>query len=420
MLQSTLFTKTRKEAPKDELAKNAQLLIRAGFIHKEMAGVYTLLPLGLRVINKITQVVREALNSFGAQEMFLTSLQEKSTWDKSGRWNDEVMDVWFKTKLKNDTELGLAPTHEEPLTQLLKDHVNSYRDLPIYPYQFQTKFRNEVRSKSGILRGREFMMKDLYSFSKDAKEHEAFYEKIKEVYKNIFEKVGLGESTYLTHASGGSFSKYSHEFQTLTDAGEDIIYLCEKCKVAVNKEIYAEQNTCPGCGNAELVEKTAIEVGNIFPLGTRYAEAFELSYLDESGKPQYPVMGSYGIGIGRLMGTIVEVLSDEAGIVWPESVAPFLIHMIILGENEEVKKEAFDLYESLKDRGVEVLLDDRKIRAGEKFADADLIGIPYRLIISEKNIAAGEVEMKERKTGKTKMISQADLQSGDIKRILTV
>ncbi len=413
MLQSALFTKTRKEAPKDEVSKNADLLIRAGFINKEMAGVYSMLPLGLRVMENITRVVRDSINSIGGQEISLTTLQDKESWEKSGRWNDEVLDVWFKTQLKNGGEIGLATTHEEPLTSLMKNFVHSYRDLPAYPYQFQTKFRNETRAKSGILRGREFLMKDLYSFSKNTADHDAFYEKIKSVYSQIFAKTGLGDYTYLTFASGGSFSKYSHEFQTVTDAGEDIIFVCEKCKIAINKEIIKDQDCCPECGEKDLVEKKSIEVGNIFNLGTRFSEALGLTFLDENGKPQNPIMGSYGIGIGRLMGTIVEVLSDDKGIVWPESVAPFTVHLLTVGENEQVKNKAKEIYDSLRAQKVEVLFDDRDVRAGEKFADSDLIGIPYRIVVSEKTLAEEMVEVKVRATGKTEMIPMVSMETGD-------
>jgi len=396
MLQSLLFTKTRKDAPKDEVSKNAELLIRAGFIYKEMAGVYSLLPLGVKTLSKITQIVREAMNTVSGQEVFLSALQEKSTWEKSNRWDNEVLDVWFKTTLKNGTELGLATTHEEPLTMIMKDHIHSYRDLPCYAYQFQTKFRNETRSKSGILRGREFLMKDLYSFSKNEQEHGAFYATMQEAYKNIFSTVGIGSHTYLTYASGGSFSKYSHEFQTVTDSGEDTIFICERCKVAVNKEIIEEQSVCPVCNTSTLVAKTSIEVGNIFNLGTRFSDALELTFLGEEGKVQPVIMGSYGIGIGRLMGTIVEVLSDEKGILWPQSISPFLVHLILIGENEEVRKKTNELYMGLRGQGIEVLFDDRDLRAGQKFADSDLIGIPYRIVCSEKTFAQGMVEVKTR------------------------
>lgn len=410
MKQSELFTKTRKEAPANEVAKNAELLIRAGYIHKEMAGVYSFLPLGLRVLNKISDIIREEMNAIGGIEVSLPALQDKTVWEKSGRWSDEVVDNWFKTKLKSGGELGLGFTHEEPLTALMKEHISSFRDLPSYPYQIQVKFRNEPRAKSGIIRGREFLMKDLYSFSRDEKEHSAFYEKAKEAYQKIFSRVGIGERTFLTFASGGSFSKYSHEFQTVTEAGEDIIHLCEKCKVAVNDDIIVEQGNCPQCGGKELKKEKAVEVGNIFTLGARFSEAFDLSYLDENGKKQFVFMGSYGIGPGRLMGTIVELFADEKGLVWPLAVAPFALHLVwILSSDAKVKKGADMLHNALVQKGISVLYDDRDMRAGEKFADSDLIGIPTRVVVSEKTLAEKKLEVKDRKTGAVRMVTEMEL-----------
>ena len=410
MRQSELFTKTRKEAPTGEEAKNAKLLVRAGYIHKEMAGVYSYLPLGLRVLNKIMEIIRREMSTLGGQEVFLSALQDPEIWKKTGRWSDETFENWFKTKIKTAGEAGLAFTHEEPLTNLMKNQISSFRDLPKYVYQFQTKFRNEPRARSGIIRGREFLMKDLYSFSRDQKEHEFFYEKAKKAYQNIFAEAGIGGQTYLTYASGGSFSKYSHEFQTATDAGEDTIYLCEKCKVAVNKEIFAEQNTCPECGEKNLTEKRAVEVGNIFSLGTRFSEAFGLNYLNEKGEKKIVVMGSYGIGPGRLMGTIVEVLADDNGLVWPKTVAPFQIHLIaIFDENGKVRTASEKLYDKLLKKGIDVLFDDRDLRAGEKFANADLLGIPLRAVISEKTLKENKIEIKNRASGKISLITEDQL-----------
>ena len=410
MRQSELFTKTRKEAPAGEEAKNAKLLIRAGYIHKEMAGVYSFLPLGLRVLNKIVEIIRREINAIGGQEVFLSALQDPEVWKKTGRWSDEVFENWFKTKIKTGGEAGLAFTHEEPLTNLMKNQISSFRDLPKYVYQFQTKFRNEPRARSGIIRGREFLMKDLYSFSRDQKEHDSFYEKAKKAYQNIFSEAGIGDQTYLTYASGGSFSKNSHEFQTVTDAGEDTIYLCEKCKVAVNKEIFAEQNSCPECGEKNLIEKRAVEVGNIFSLGTRFSESFDLNYLDEKGEKKLVVMGSYGIGPGRLMGTITEVLADEKGLVWPKNVAPFQIHLVaVFDENGKVKTASEKLYKELLQKGIEALFDDRDLRAGEKFADADLLGIPLRAVISEKTLKENKIEIKNRATGQISLITESEL-----------
>ena len=411
MRQTQLFTKTRREAPKDEVAKNAQLLIRAGFINKEMAGVYSYLPLGLRVLNKIVGVIREEINAIGGQEVSLTALQDKKNWEATNRWDDKVVDNWFKTALKNGTELGLGFTHEEALTALMKDHIRSFRDLPVSAYQFQTKFRNEARAKSGIMRGREFLMKDLYSFCRDQKEQDAFYEKAKQAYVRIFDRLGLGGETYVTFASGGSFSKYSHEFQTLTVAGEDTIYVHEKKKIAVNKEVLTDEVLKDlGIKKEELVEKKAVEVGNIFSLGTKFSEPLGLVYTNEEGKPAPVVMGSYGIGPGRVMGTIVEVHADDKGLVWPEAVAPFAVHLIaIFDKAGKVKVEADKLYKKLSDKGIEVLFDDRDATAGEKFGDSDLIGIPTRYVISEKTLVSDSVEKKDRLTGNVGMVKISSL-----------
>ena len=412
MRQSQLFTKTRKEAPSDEVAKNAQLLIRAGYIHKEMAGVYSFLPLGLRVMNKVIGIIREEMNAIGGQELHLTALQDPRIWEATGRWDDAAGDNWVKTKGKVGGEVGLAFTHEEPITRLATNHIRSYKDLPFSAYQFQTKFRNESRAKSGILRGREFLMKDLYSFSRDQKEHKRFYERVIGAYKKIFARAGIGEQTFVTFASGGSFSKFSHEFQTLSVSGEDTIHICEKCRVAVNDEIIKEQNACPDCGNKNLTQEKAVEVGNVFTLGMRFAQALGLSYLDEKGEKKFVEMGSYGIGPGRLMGVVVELLADEKGIVWPTSIAPFAVHLIVLpSEDAAVGESADALYEKLCKAGVEVLYDDRDLRPGEKFADSDLIGIPTRIVVSEKTHAGGKFEVKDRKSGKVEMLSESNLLS---------
>ncbi|MEX0924607.1 MAG: aminoacyl--tRNA ligase-related protein [Candidatus Paceibacterota bacterium] len=397
MRQSELFTKTRKEAPKDETAKNAKLLIRSGFIHKEMAGAYAYLPLGYRVLQRICGIIRDEMNGIGGQELHLTSLQDKRVWEKTGRWSDEVIDNWFKTTLSAGGEVGLATTHEEPLTNLMTEFIHSYKDLPAYVYQFQTKFRNEKRAKSGIMRGREFLMKDLYSFSRSQEEHSAFYEEAKNAYIRIFDRAGIGERTFFTSASGGSFSPYSHEFQTLTDAGEDTIYLDRTRKIAVNDEIYSEDVLKDlGLLKDDLEKVTAVEVGNIFSLGTKFSDAFGLTYIDETNEKRPVIMGSYGIGPGRLMGAIVEVLGGKNEMIWPKEVAPFDLHLIQLSDDEQTKSEAEALYQKLTQLGVEVLWDDRAVSAGAKFADADLIGIPSRAVVSTKAREAGGVEFTDR------------------------
>ena len=411
MRQSILFTKTKKENPSDEVSKNAELLLRAGFIHKEMAGVYSYLPLGLRVLKKIENIIREEMNKIGGQEIFMSALQNPELWKKTDRWSDEVVDNWFKTKLKNNAELGLGFTHEEPLTNILSGYISSYKDLPLAIYQFQNKFRNELRAKSGILRTREFLMKDMYSFHATKKDFENFYNKMKDVYKSIFKRTGIGHLTYLTFASGGTFSKYSHEFQTITSAGEDTIYIGQNNGIAINKEVLNDEVLFElGISKDSLFEERGIEVGNIFTLGTRFSEPLGLLYVNKKGEKKPVFMGSYGIGLGRLMGTIVEVLADDKGIIWPETIAPFRVHLLALGEDKLIFKEAKKIYENLIKMNIEVLFDDRvEISAGEKFADADLLGIPYRAVISARSIKDGGIELKKRTEEKGKIVSIDEL-----------
>lgn len=414
MRVSQLFTKTSKTHPADETAKNAQLLIQAGFVHKEMAGVYAYMPLGKRVLDNIVQIIREEMDAIGGNEVSLTALQHSAVWEKSGRWSDEVMDVWFRTKLATGAELGLAPTHEEPLTALMTRFISSYKDLPAYPYQFQTKFRNELRSKSGLMRGREFLMKDLYSFSRSQEEHDAFYALISDAYDKVFARLGIGDSTYKTFASGGSFSKYSHEFQTLSEVGEDTIYVHEGRKLAINKEVYTDEVLSDlGIATDELVEQKAVEVGNIFTLGTKFSEPLELTFTDENGSVKPVIMGSYGIGPSRLMGLLAEHFADERGLVWPEAVAPAKVYLARInsaGSTSNVVRAADELYKELTDNNVTVLYDDRdEVRAGEKFADADLLGLPYRVVISDKTLAANTLEVKARTSDTAEHISRQEL-----------
>lgn len=403
MLQSALFTKTRKETPKDEVSKSAQLLIRAGFVHKELAGVYSMLPLGLLVMKKIIRIIKREMEALGAVELHLSALQDPSIWKATDRWSDASVDVWFKTKLKNDAEVGLGLTHEDPLTNLMKDHVSSYRDLPRAVYQFQTKFRNETRARSGLIRLREFLMKDLYSFTATVEDLEAFYDKVAAAYERIWDRVGIGDKTCKTFASGGAFSKFSHEYQTVCDAGEDTIYLAKDKRMAVNKEVFTDEILSDlKMTKRDFEEVRAIEVGNIFKLGTRFSDALGLTFTDERGAKKPVVMGSYGIGPARVMATIVELHHDEKGMVWPKSVAPFEVHVVELNprHDAEVKKSADDLVNGLERQGTSVLHDDRDLTAGEKFADSDLIGIPVRVVVSEKTVKAGKVEVRERKSGK--------------------
>jgi prolyl-tRNA synthetase len=411
MLQSELFTKTRREAPKDEVAKNAELLIRAGYIHKEMAGVYAYLPLGLRVQNKIKEIVREEMNNIGGQEIIMTALQRKELWQQTKRWDDETVDIWFKSSLKTGAEVGFGWSHEEPIADMMKNYVSSFRDLPIFVYQFQTKLRNELRVKSGIMRGREFVMKDMYSFCLGEEDHTKFYNETIDAYMRVYNRVGIGDDTFVTFASGGAFTQFSHEFQTLVETGEDTIYLNKEKKIAINNDVLNEETLHKlGITRNDLEEVHTSEVGNIFNFGTRKSEELGLYFSDEKGKKIPVWMGSYGIGITRLMGLLVEKFADEKGIVWPASVAPFDVHLIeISGKDEKVKKAAQKIYKKFEEKGTEVLYDDRDIRAGEKFADADLIGIPRQIIISERGLADDSAEVKDRKTGKVTVVKLKDL-----------
>lgn len=413
MRQSQLFTKTRKEAPKDEISKNAQLLIRAGYIHKEMAGVYSYLPLGLRVIENINTIIREEMNGIGGQEVLMSSLQDPELWKTTNRWSDEIVDVWFKSKLQAGGEVGFAWTHEEMVTRIMSSYVRSYKDLPLFTYHIQNKFRNEMRAKSGIMRTREFLMKDLYSFSRTEEEHEKFYNECADAYMRIFNRLGIGDKTYKTFASGGAFTDFSHEYQTLSDAGEDVVYVNEEKGIAVNEEVLNDTAlTSLGLTRDELTEQKSIEVGNIFSLGIKFSEALGLTYVNEAGEEKPVIMGSYGIGPARSMGTVVELLSDEKGIVWPLEVAPFKVHLVeIGGGDEKVRAYADELYQKLVTTHVEVLYDDRDTRAGEKFADSDLIGIPVRIVVSKKTLEVGKLERVNRKTGEVDMVSEEDLLS---------
>ncbi len=412
MKMSQLFTKTSKTAPADETARNAQLLIQAGYIHKEMAGVYAFLPLGKRVLDNIANVVREEMNAIGGQEVQMTVLQPKEIFEKTDRWDDKKVDNWFKTKLANGTELGMGLTHEEPIVDSMKDFISSYKDLPVSVYQIQNKFRNELRAKSGLLRGREFVMKDMYTFARNQKEHDEIYEKVAVAYARVYERLGIGDITYRTYADGGIFTeKFSDEFQTISPIGEDTIWVHEGKKIAFNEEIMSDETLeNMGVKREELVEKRGVEVGNIFPLESKYSDALELFYSDENGEQQSIIMGCYGIGVSRLVGMLAEHFSDEKGLVWPDNIAPFKVIISQLGDDETVVQCAYDMYQKLTAAGVSVLYDDRTdARPGEKFADADLLGIPYRIIVSAKTVAENKYEVKKRTSAESQMLSLADV-----------
>jgi prolyl-tRNA synthetase len=409
MRVSHLFTKTSKTAPADEVAKNAQLLIRAGFVYKVMAGVYAYTPLGLRVLENIKHIVREEMSAIGGQELIMTNLQPKELWETTTRWSDEVVDVWFKTKLKDGTELGLAWSHEEAIMDMMRQFVQSYKDLPVSVYQFQTKLRNELRAKSGIMRGREFVMKDMYSLHETAEDLDAYYNKTIEAYKRVYNRLGIGKDTYVTFASGGAFTKFSHEFQTICEAGEDILYVHHGKNIAVNEEVLDDAVQELAIAKEELERVKSAEVGNIFNFGTEKSEQMNIMFTGSDGREHPFYLASYGIGITRVMGVIVEKFADDKGIVWPENVAPAKIYLVQIGTGEVVTAHTEALYKELTAKGIEVIYDDRDERPGVKFADAELMGIPYRVTVSDRLIEAGIYEFTTRSTGETKLLTREEL-----------
>lgn len=420
MLLSHLFTKTSKDKVADADSINAELLLRAGFISKTMAGVYSYLPLGLRIMRKIEQIVREEMDSIGGQEILMSGLSPKALWEQTGRWKG--FEALFRMEGAGDQEYALNPTHEEIVVPLVKQFVHSYKDLPFSCYQIQTKFRNEPRVKSGVLRGREFSMKDLYSFHTDEKDLDTYYEKAKRAYGRVFERLELEERTYLTYASGGTFSKYSHEYQVLLPQGEDVIFVSEEAekkgkRIAVNKEIFEKGKTvCPETGGTSFREERASEAGNIFKLGTRFSEPFKLTYTDDMGHVRPIIMGCYGMGISRLLGILAEAFADDDGLVWPASVAPAQLHIVPIAKTlkEEPFIQAKKLYDELVKSGKECLFDDRlNLSVGARLADADLIGVPKRLIISEKTLKDDSVEVKDRRTGKVVLVKK-----GEVRKVL--
>jgi len=442
MLYSNLFTKTTKDIPSDETSKNAQLLIRAGFVHKTMAGVYSYLPMGMKVLEKIKQITREEMNSVGANELIMSSLQKKETWQITNRWDDEIVDVWFKSKLKNDTEVGFGWSHEEAIIEMMKNHIASYKDLPANVYQFQTKMRNELRAKSGIMRGREFVMKDMYSCSVDKDQHEKFYQETIKAYHRIFSRVGVGDITYLTFASGGAFTEFSHEFQTICNAGEDYIYIDKAQKVAINEEVLTDKVLNMLNVKRENLEKIkTLETGNIFNFGLVKSEQTNFKFTNKEGNEQLVWFGSYGIGMTRLMGVIAEIYSDEKGLKWPESVAPFKYHLVThISEkdtteiNQKILNLAQSIYSgelklardnkgswrvidvnnlsdiadfSLNDFSTsdQIFWDDRDgVSIGQKLGDADLIGCPWQVVISKRSLENGGIEIKDRNTGESSVL----------------
>jgi prolyl-tRNA synthetase len=412
MYLSKLFTKTSKDSTSDAHSKNADLLIKAGYIAKTMAGVYSYLPLGLKVIRNIERIVREEMDNLGAQELLMSSMQNKEVWEQTDRWNDDIVDVWFKAPLHAGGEIGFGWSHEEPIGEMMKQHINSYKDLPIFVYQFQNKMRNELRAKSGVMRGREFIMKDMYSFCTNEEEHEQFYQATIQAYLNVYKRAGVGDDTFVTFADGGAFTEFSHEFQTICDAGEDIIYINREKNIAINEEVLNEKTlTNLGVTRDELEEVKTAETGNIFNFGTQKAEDLNLSYINKENNHIPVFIGSYGIGVSRLMGVLVEKYADDKGLVWPEAVAPFKVHIVpIAKEGEVAYKAATELYEELKTKGIAAIFDDRvDMRVGQRLGDADLLGTPWRIVIGQKSLDNGGFEVKRRNAEEAEVISKEAL-----------
>ncbi len=553
MKYTHLFLKTSKESPADETAKNADLLIRGGFVHKEMAGVYTFLPLGLRVLQNIADIVREEMDEAGCIEILMSALSPQENWKKTGRW--DTVDVLYKVPAAGGGEVALSPTHEDMVTPLVAHYCQSPKDFPLCVYQIQTKFRNEPRAKSGLLRGREFLMKDAYSFHTSEEDFDAFYKVMTKAYENIYARLGIGDITHFCEASGGDISKYSHEFQTLSEIGEDTLLYdpksdtwyndevapskasewtnpdeakakredvigkgligvealatffdipvekttktilfeneknaviaavvrgdrdvnelklkevagCDRLRLASEETVkritgadigYAGplnlpdevsiywDDSCQGrvnfeCGANETdyhsinvnfgddlsepetfydikiaqigdanpetgsvyESKKAVEVGNIFPLGTKYSKPFNFKI---DGKNI--IMGCYGIGVSRTMGILAEIFNDDKGLIWPENVAPFDVYLAPIGKDNSVYEKAEVLEKALEISGFEVLYDnrrDKKVGPGQKFGDAELIGVPYRVVVSEKSLAENKVEVVRRTDGHTDMV----------------
>ena len=411
MKRTELFAKTLREAPSDETSRNAQLLIRAGFVSKEMAGVYSWLPLGLRVVENIKNIIREEMNAIGGQELLMSTLQNPDIWKKTGRWDDAVVDNWFKTKLKNGDELGLAFTHEEPIVNLASKYLKSYKDLtrPVAIYQFQNKLRNELRAKSGVMRGREFVMKDLYSFHATQADLDKYYEIVATAYARIFDRLGIGDRTFRTFASGGAFTEFSHEFQTICDAGEDWLYLDRAKNIAVNEEVLDASIKKFGLKPENLEKVRSAEVGNIFNFGDEKGRSMHALFTDENGDQKPLFLASYGIGVTRLVGVIAELFADDKGLVWPDSVAPFRVYLVNIGAEADTIESTRKLYDKLKSQNITVLWDDRDARPGEKFADAELMGLPHRVVVSPKTIAVDKIEYKVRRGDDAELLTSDEL-----------
>ena len=408
MKQSNFFVKTKKEISKDISAISHKYLVRGDFIEQSISGVYRFLPLGFRVLKKIEKIIREEIIKLGSQEVLLPTLQDKKLWLETDRW-DHMDPPLFKLKDRHDREIALGSTHEEEMVDIARKRAGSYQDLPFSLFQIQNKFRNEMRATGGLLRTREFIMKDLYSFHSNKEDLVDFYDKTKESYFKIFKRCGV--KTVSVEADSGTIGgKLSHEFMVLSDAGEDDILICQKCGYGANIEKIGNISKCPACGGS-LDKRKSIEVGHVFYLGTKYSGVMNANYRDKDGKEKPILMGCYGIGLSRLMAVAIELNHDDNGIIWPEEISPFDVHLIRIESDGKVKETADKIYEETRGgQKIEVLYDDRENKsAGEKFTDCDLIGIPIRIVVSEKTLEKNCVEIKKRGEKNVKLIKINEL-----------
>ena len=408
MKQSLLFVPTSKDAPKDAEVKSHKLMSRAGLIKQVAAGIYTYLPLGYKVIQNIERIIREELEKIDATELLMPALQPSDLWIESGRWEQYGPEL-MRLQDRKGRDFCLGPTHEEIITQVVRDYINSYKKLPFALYQIQTKFRDEMRPRFGLLRGREFIMKDAYTFSATDEDLDVWYKKFTQAYIDIFKRCGL-EIKIVNSDVGNIGGDEADEFMVMSEVGEDFITYCEKCSYAANQEHSGlhEGDLCPKCSSLVKIAK-GIEVGNIFKLGTKYSESMKAMFINKEGKPQPVIMGCYGLGISRTLMASVEQHSTENEIIWPKGISPYQVHIIPVNLKDDIQSElAKEIYAKLRNEGVEVLLDDRDERAGVKFKDADLIGIPLRIIVG-KDAISGNVEFVNRYLDKKELIKKTDI-----------
>ncbi len=409
MRQSMMFIPTLKEAPKDAEAMSHKLLVRAGLVKQVAAGIYSYLPLGYKVIKKIETIIREEMDALGCSELLLPALQTADLWKESGRWADYGPEL-MRLQDRKKRDFCLGPTHEEVITFVVRDQLNSYKKLPVGLYQIQTKFRDEMRPRFALMRGREFSMKDLYTFHANEECLDEWYKLVWQAYKNIFNRCGL-EVKVVFSDPGQIGGDVAHEFMVMSEVGEDTISYCNSCDYGSNTELSNLQvgDVCPDCGGSISIAK-GIEVGNIFKLGTKYSKPMKATFTDKDGKDKPLIMGCYGLGVTRTLMAVVEQNNNNEGIVWPEEIKPFDYHIVCFDVKKDEQVEAsMEIYQNLRKMG-ECLLDDRLERGVVKLKDADLIGIPVRITVG-RDISEGLVEVTNRKNGKTDKVKIGEIEA---------